>query len=236
MYQLVLLRHGETTWNLENRFTGWADVDVTPKGAEQARQAGRWLKSARIEFDSVHTSVLKRAIWTTWYCLDQMDRTWLPITNHWRLNERHYGALQGLNKADTALKFGEDQVLTWRRSYIVPPPPLALDDPRCERGDPRYAHLEPVQVPLGECLKETVARVLPYWDDTLVPALERGERLLVTAHGNSLRALVMHLDRLSSEQILKVNIPNAVPLVYELDAQFQPMRSYYLRDERTPGP
>lgn len=236
MYQLVLLRHGESIWNLENRFTGWADVDVTPKGAEQARQAGRWLKAARVEIDRVHTSVLKRAIWTTWHCLDQMDRTWLPVVNHWRLNERHYGALQGLSKVDMALKFGEDQVLTWRRSYVVPPPPLAPDDPRCERSDPRYARLDPGQVPLGESLQETVARVLPCWEQTLAPGLRRGERLLVSAHGNSLRGLVMHLQRLTSEQIVKVNIPNGVPLVYELDGELRPIRSYYLREDRSPGP
>jgi 2,3-bisphosphoglycerate-dependent phosphoglycerate mutase len=209
---------------------------MTPTGIAQSQQAGRWLKASGVEIDQVYTSLLKRAIWTSWHCLDQMDRTWLPVVKHWRLNERHYGALQGLNKSDVSKQYGEDQVLIWRRSYDIPPPSLTPDDPRCEGGDPRYASLEPGQVPLGECLKQTVARVLPYWEQTLAPALRRGERLLVAAHGNSLRGLVMHLDRLSSEQILKVNIPNAVPLVYELDAQLQPLRSYYLRDERTPGP
>jgi 2,3-bisphosphoglycerate-dependent phosphoglycerate mutase len=236
MYQLVLMRHGESTWNLENRFTGWADVGMTPTGIGQSQQAGRWLKAAGLEIDQVYTSMLKRAIWTSWHCLDQMDRTWLPVVKHWRLNERHYGALQGLNKGDVSRQYGEDQVLIWRRSYDIPPPSLTPDDPRCERGDPRYAGLEPGQVPLGECLKQTIERVLPYWEQTLAPSLRRGQRLMITAHGNSLRALVMHLDRLSSEQILKVNIPNAVPLVYELDAQLQPIDRYYLRDERTPGP
>lgn len=235
MYQLVLLRHGESTWNLENRFTGWADVDMTPKGVAQAQQAGRSLKAAGMEFDRVYTSVLKRAIWTSWHCLDQMDRTWLPFVQDWRLNERHYGALQGLNKAETAQQFGEDLVMTWRRSYDVPPPALDASDPRCERGDARYAALEPGLVPLGECLKDTVARVMPLWEETLAPAIRRGERLLLTAHGNSLRALVMHLDRLSGEQIVKVNIPNAVPLVYELDAQLRPIRNHYLQADGQPA-
>lgn len=234
MYQLVLLRHGESTWNLENRFTGWADVDMTPKGVAQAQQAGRSLKAAGMAFDRVYTSVLKRAIWTSWHCLDQLDRTWLPIVSDWRLNERHYGALQGLNKAETAQKFGEEQVMTWRRSYDVAPPAMEASDPRCERSDPRYATLVPASVPLGECLKDTVARVMPLWNETLAPAVRRGERLLLTAHGNSLRALVMHLDRLTGEQIVQVNIPNAVPLVYELDAQLQPIRNYYLQEDGQP--
>jgi 2,3-bisphosphoglycerate-dependent phosphoglycerate mutase len=230
MYKLVLLRHGESTWNLENRFTGWTDVELTPTGIEQARQAGRLLKDAGYEFDVTYTSVLKRAIWTLWHCLDQMDRTWLPVVNHWRLNERHYGALQGLNKAETAKKYGDEQVLIWRRSYDTPPPPLDASDPRSERGDPRYAQLEPDDIPLTECLKDTVARVLPCWNASIAPAIEAGKRVLIAAHGNSIRALVKYLDEISDDDIVGVNIPNGIPLVYELDAQFRPIRSYYLGD------
>ena len=230
MHKLVLLRHGESTWNLDNRFTGWTDVDLTATGTLQARAAGRLLKSEGFEFDRAWTSLLKRAIWTLWHALDQMDRTWLPVTNDWRLNERHYGALQGLDKAETAREFGEAQVLAWRRSYDVPPPPLPEGDPRSERHDPRYAALQPGQVPLTECLKDTVERVLPFWHETLAPAISRGERLLVSAHGNSMRALVKYLDGISDNDIVGLNIPNGIPLVYELDDALKPIRSYYLGD------
>ena len=230
MHKLVLLRHGESTWNLSNRFTGWTDVDLTPTGIEQAQAAGKLLREAGFEFDRAWTSVLKRAIWTLWHALEAMDRTWLPVTNDWRLNERHYGALQGLDKAETAAKFGDAQVLAWRRSYDVPPPPLAADDPRSERNDPRYAHLAPEQVPLTECLKDTVARVLPLWHEQLAPQLARGERLLVSAHGNSMRALVKYLDGIGDDEIVGLNIPNGIPLVYELDGALKPIRSYYLGD------
>ena len=230
MHKLVLIRHGESTWNLENRFTGWTDVDLTPTGVEQAKQSGRLLKDAGYEFDIAYTSVLKRAIWTLWYALDQMDRTWLPIVNDWRLNERHYGALQGLNKAETAKKFGDEQVLVWRRSYDTPPPALAADDPRSERGDPRYAKLKAAEVPLTECLKDTVARVLPFWNDTLAPAIRAGQRVVIAAHGNSIRAMVKYLDGISDADIVGLNIPNGIPLVYELDANLKPIRSYYLGD------
>jgi len=230
MHKLVLVRHGESTWNLENRFTGWTDVELTAKGVEQARQAGRLLKEEGYEFDRCCTSVLKRAIWTLWHALDAMDRTWLPVTKDWRLNERHYGALQGLDKAETTRKFGPEQVLVWRRSYDTPPPALAPDDPRSERQDPRYRGLAPGQVPLTECLKDTVARVLPYWDAELAPAIRAGERLLVSAHGNSMRALVKYLDNVSDADIVGLNIPNGIPLVYELDAALKPIRSYYLGD------
>ena len=230
MYKLVLIRHGESTWNLENRFTGWTDVDLTPTGVAQAQQAGRLLKQAGFEFDLAYTSVLKRAIWTLWHTLDQMDRTWLPVLNDWRLNERHYGALQGLNKADTARQYGDEQVLVWRRSYDTPPPALASDDPRSERSDLRYAKLAPGQVPLTECLKDTVDRVLPCWHERLAPAIRDGQRLLIAAHGNSIRALVKYLDDISDDDIVGLNIPNGIPLVYELDADLQPIRRDYLGD------
>ena len=230
MHKLVLVRHGESTWNLENRFTGWTDVDLTAKGVEQARAAGRLLKEEGYEFDRCCTSVLKRAIWTLWYALDEMDRTWLPVTNDWRLNERHYGALQGLDKAETTRKFGAEQVLAWRRSYDTPPPALTPDDPRSERSDPRYRALREGDVPLTECLKDTVARVLPYWHEQLAPAIRAGERLLISAHGNSMRALVKYLDGVSDADIVGLNIPNGIPLVYELDAALKPIRSYYLGD------
>ncbi len=230
MTKLVLIRHGESTWNLENRFTGWTDVGLTPTGVEQAKEAGRLLKAEGYEFDVVHTSVLQRAIWTTWHALDQMDRHWLPVVKHWRLNERHYGALQGLNKAETAKKFGDEQVLVWRRSYDTPPPPLEANDPRCERGDRRYEKLGPGEVPLTECLKDTVARVLPYWNDTIAPAIRAGQRVLISAHGNSIRALVKYLDGISDDDIVGLNIPNGIPLVYELDANLKPIRHYYLGD------
>jgi 2,3-bisphosphoglycerate-dependent phosphoglycerate mutase len=230
MYKLVLIRHGESAWNLENRFTGWTDVGLTPTGVEQARQSGRLLKEAGYEFDVAYTSVLKRAIWTLWYCLDEMERTWLPVRNDWRLNERHYGALQGLNKAETAKKFGDDQVLVWRRSYDTPPPALEPGDARSERSDPRYARLAPHQIPLTECLKDTVERVLPCWSEELAPAIRAGQRIVIAAHGNSIRALVKYLDGISDDAIVGVNIPNGIPLVYELDAALKPIRSYYLGD------
>jgi 2,3-bisphosphoglycerate-dependent phosphoglycerate mutase len=230
MYKLVLIRHGESTWNLENRFTGWTDVDLTPTGIEQAKTAGRLLKAEGYEFDVCHTSVLKRAIHTLWHCLDEMDRPWLPVVHSWRLNERHYGALQGLNKGETAKKFGDDQVLVWRRSYDIPPPALEAGDPRSERGDLRYAKLAPEQIPLTECLKDTVARVLPFWNETMAPAIQSGQRVLVAAHGNSIRALVKYLDGISDSEIVGLNIPNGIPLVYELDAELRPLRRYYLGD------
>jgi len=230
MHKLVLIRHGESTWNLENRFTGWTDVGLTPTGVAQAKEAGRLLRAEGYEFDVVHTSVLQRAIWTTWYALHEMDRHWLPVIKHWRLNERHYGALQGLNKAETAKKFGDEQVLVWRRSYDTPPPALEATDPRCERGDRRYEKLAAGEVPLTECLKDTVARVLPYWNDTIAPAIRGGQRVLISAHGNSIRALVKYLDGISDDDIVGLNIPNGIPLVYELDAALKPIRHYYLGD------
>jgi len=230
MHTLVLVRHGESTWNLDNRFTGWTDVPLTATGVAQAREAGRLLKEAGYEFDLAYTSVLKRAIWTLWHCLDELDRTWLPVQNDWRLNERHYGALQGLNKAETARQYGDAQVLTWRRSYDEPPPALQPDDARCERGDRRYANLQPGQVPLTECLKDTVARVLPCWHERIAPAIRSGQRLLISAHGNSMRALVKYLDGISDHDIVGLNIPNGIPLVYELDADLRPIRSQYLGD------
>ena len=230
MYKLVLIRHGESTWNLENRFTGWTDVPLTDTGVEQARQAGRLLREAGYEFDVAYTSVLKRAIWTLWHTLDQMDRTWVPVQHDWRLNERHYGALQGLNKADMARQYGDEQVLIWRRSYDTPPPVLDATDPRSERSDLRYARLQPGDVPLTECLKDTVARVLPCWNERLAPAIRAGQRLVVAAHGNSIRALVKYLDGIGDQEIVSVNIPNGIPLVYELDADLKPIRHYYLGD------
>jgi 2,3-bisphosphoglycerate-dependent phosphoglycerate mutase len=230
MHKLVLIRHGESTWNLENRFTGWTDVDLTATGLEQAKNAGQLLKAAGFDFDVAYTSVLKRATRTLWHVLDEMDRTWLPVVNNWRLNERHYGALQGLNKADMARQYGEAQVLAWRRSYDVPPPPLEPADPRCEKGDLRYARLKPEQVPLTECLKDTVARVMPFWNEALAPALKSGRRLVVAAHGNSIRALVKYLDGISDQDIVGLNIPNGIPLVYELDDALKPIRHYYLGD------
>jgi 2,3-bisphosphoglycerate-dependent phosphoglycerate mutase len=228
MYKLVLIRHGESTWNLENRFTGWTDVDLTPLGVAQAKSAGSLLKKAGFEFDIAYTSVLKRATHTLWHCLDAMDRTWLPVVHSWRLNERHYGALQGLNKADTAKQYGDDQVLLWRRSYDVPPPSLEAGDPRSERGDIRYAKLKPEQIPLTECLKDTVARMMPFWDESLAPAIRAGKRTVIAAHGNSIRALVKHLDGVSDADIVGLNIPNGLPLVYELDENLKPIRHYYL--------
>ena len=230
MYKLVLVRHGESTWNLENRFTGWTDVDLTPTGVEQAKSAGRLLKADGYEFDVAYTSVLKRATRTLWHCLDEMDRTWLPVVHSWRLNERHYGALQGLDKGETAKKYGDAQVLVWRRSYDTPPPALEATDPRCERTDLRYAKLQPDQVPLTECLKDTVARVMPFWNESMAPAIKAGKNILVAAHGNSIRALVKYLDNISDDDIVGLNIPNGIPLVYELDADLKPIRHYYLGD------
>ena len=230
MYKLVLIRHGESTWNLENRFTGWTDVDLTDTGVEQAKNAGRLLKAEGYEFDVAYTSVLKRAIRTLWLALDEMDRTWLPVLKTWRLNERHYGGLQGLNKADMAKQYGDAQVLVWRRSYDTPPPALEATDPRSERSDPRYAKLNPEDVPLTECLKDTVARVMPFWNESMAPAIKAGKRIVVAAHGNSIRALVKYLDGISDTDIVNLNIPNGIPLVYELDADLKPIRSYYLGD------
>jgi 2,3-bisphosphoglycerate-dependent phosphoglycerate mutase len=230
MHKLVLIRHGESTWNLENRFTGWTDVPLTDTGVAQARQAGELLKEAGYEFDVAYTSVLKRAIWTLWHCLDTMDRTWLPIQHDWRLNERHYGALQGLNKADMARQYGDEQVLVWRRSYDTPPPALEAQDPRGQRQDPRYLQLDAAQIPLTECLKDTVARVMPCWNERLAPAIRSGQRVLIAAHGNSMRALVKYLDGISDGDIVGVNIPNGIPLVYELDEALKPIRHYYLGD------
>ena len=230
MYKLVLIRHGESTWNLENRFTGWTDVALTPTGVEQAKQAGRLIKQAGLDFDVAYTSVLKRAVWTLWHCLDQMDRTWLPVVHEWRLNERHYGALQGLNKADMAKQYGDEQVLIWRRSYDTPPPALEASDPRSERSDIRYAKLKDGDVPLTECLKDTVARVMPFWNESVAPAILSGKRLVIAAHGNSIRALVKYLDNIGDNDIVGVNIPNGIPLVYELDANLKPIKSFYLGD------
>ena len=230
MYKLVLIRHGESTWNLDNRFTGWTDVDLTDTGIEQAKNAGRLLKAEGYDFDVAYTSVLKRATRTLWHVLDEMDRTWLPVVNSWRLNERHYGALQGLNKAEVAKQYGDDQVLVWRRSYDTPPPALEASDPRCERADIRYAKLQPDQIPLTECLKDTVARVLPFWDEALAPAIQKGKRIVVAAHGNSIRALIKYLDNISDNDIVSLNIPNGIPLVYELDENLKPIRHYYLGD------
>lgn len=230
MYKFVLIRHGESVWNLENRFTGWTDVDLTPTGVSQAMSAGKLLRAEGFEFDLAYTSVLKRAIHTLWYCLDEMNCTWLPVFKDWRLNERHYGALQGLNKAEMARQYGDDQVLIWRRSYDTPPPALEPSDPRCERGDRRYLGLQPGQIPLTECLKDTVARVLPFWSEVMAPAVRGGKRVVVSAHGNSIRALVKYLDGISDQDIVGLSIPNGIPLVYELDADLRPVRHYYLGD------
>ncbi len=227
MHKLVLLRHGESDWNRENRFTGWTDVDLSQKGVEEARAAGRLLKSGGYAFDLAFTSVLKRAIRTLWLALDELDRMWVPEVKDWRLNERHYGALQGLSKSEMAAKFGEQQVLAWRRSYDTPPPALAPEDPRSEARDPRYAG---IAVPRTECLKDTVARVVPYWEQAIAPQVRAGKRVLVAAHGNSLRALVKHLDAVSDADIVDLNIPTGIPLVYELDDELKPRRHYYLGD------
>jgi 2,3-bisphosphoglycerate-dependent phosphoglycerate mutase len=231
MFRLVLLRHGESTWNKENRFTGWTDVDVSERGREEAAEAGLLMKDAGFEFDVAHTSVLKRAIRTLWIALSEMDMMWIPEQRSWRLNERHYGALQGLNKAETAAKHGAAQVKIWRRSYDVPPPPLAPDDPQHPSRDRRYADLAPDEVPLTESLKDTVARFLPYWHSAIAPDIKAGKRVLIAAHGNSLRALVKYLDGISDEDIVELNIPTGLPLVYELDEQLQPAKKYYLGDQ-----
>jgi 2,3-bisphosphoglycerate-dependent phosphoglycerate mutase len=231
MYKIVFMRHGESTWNLANRFTGWHDVDLTEKGASEARAAGRVLKDAGFTFDLAYTSVLKRAIRTLWLAMDEMDMMWLPIKNDWRLNERHYGALQGLDKGETAAKYGDAQVLVWRRSYDTPPPALDANDERSSANDPRYAALDPAAIPLTECLKDTVARVMPAWDEEIAPAIRAGRQILISAHGNSLRALIKMLDNISDDDIVGLNIPNGQPLVYELDENLKPIRHYYLGDQ-----
>ena len=231
MRKLVLLRHGESEWNRENRFTGWTDVPLSEKGVEEATVAGRLLAQEGFEFDVAFTSVLRRAIKTLWLALEEMDRMWIPVVNSWRLNERHYGALQGLNKAETAERHGMEQVMLWRRSYDVPPPALTHDDPRYPGGDPRYASLTPEELPLTESLKDTVARFLPYWHETIAPVVASGKRVIIAAHGNSLRALVKYLDAMTDEAIVGLNIPTGIPLVYELDDELRSLRSYYLGGE-----
>ena len=230
MKKLVLIRHGESTWNLENRFTGWTDVPLTPTGVAQAQEAGRLLKAEGYEFDVAYTSMLKRAIRTLWYILDETDRMWIPVERSWRLNERHYGALQGLDKAQTVEKHGEAQVKIWRRSYDVPPPPLAADDPRHPRFDLRYADVDPALLPATESLKDTLARVLPFWETRIAPQLQSGRNVLVVAHGNSLRAMVKMLDNVAERDIVELNIPTGVPLLYELDEQLRPLTRRYLGD------
>jgi len=230
MYKIVLMRHGESTWNLENRFTGWTDVDLTPKGVEEARAAGKLLREQGYSFDVAFTSMLKRANKTLNVVLEELDELWIPVEHDWRLNERHYGALQGLNKAETAAKFGDDQVLVWRRSYDVPPPALEAGDARLDDKSPRYASMKPGEFPHTECLKDTVARFVPYWKDTIAPVVKSGKRVVIAAHGNSLRALIKYLDDVSDEEIIGINIPTAQPLVYELDADLKPIKHYYLAD------
>ncbi|GMV37713.1 MAG: 2,3-bisphosphoglycerate-dependent phosphoglycerate mutase 2 [Fimbriimonadales bacterium] len=230
MYKVVLLRHGESVWNKENLFTGWTDVDLSEKGFEEAHEAGRTLKREGYVFDIAYTSVLKRAIRTLWIVLDEMDLMWIPVINSWRLNERHYGALQGLNKSQTAEKYGEEQVKIWRRSYDVPPPALDPSDERFPGHDPRYAELTDDQLPRAECLKDTVARFLPFWHENIGPTVKSGKRVIIAAHGNSLRALVKYLDDVSDEDIVGLNIPTGIPLVYELDADLRPLDRYYLGD------
>jgi 2,3-bisphosphoglycerate-dependent phosphoglycerate mutase len=230
MHKLVLLRHGESTWNKENRFTGWTDVDLSERGREEAKEAGRLLREGEYVFDLAFTSVLKRAIRTLWIALDALDQMWIPVEKSWRLNERHYGALQGLNKAETTAKHGEAQVKIWRRSYDVPPPPLESNDPRHPSRDPRYARLDPAELPLTESLKSTVERFMPYWNGTIAPAIRSGQRVIIAAHGNSLRALVKYLDHIDEQTIVELNIPTGIPLVYELDDDLRPIRHYYLGD------
>ena len=232
MHKLALLRHGESTWNKENRFTGWTDVDLTERGREEAAEAGRLMKDGGLVFDIAYTSVLKRAIRTLWIALDVMDLMWIPEEKNWRLNERHYGALQGLNKAETTAKHGEAQVKIWRRSYDIPPPPLAPGDPRHPSSDPRYQTLGPGELPLTESLKATVARFLPYWHGTIAPAIQSEKRVIIAAHGNSLRALVMYLDNIPESEIVELNIPTGIPLVYELEGDLKPIRHYYLGDPK----
>jgi len=233
MYKVVLLRHGESEWNKENRFTGWTDVDLSEKGIQEAKNAGKLMKEAGLTFDIAYTSVLKRAIHTLWLALEELDQMWLPIVNTWRLNERHYGALQGLNKAETAAKHGEEQVKIWRRSYDVPPPALEKEDPRYPGHSPAYKNVPEKDLPLTESLKDTVARFLPFWHDTVAPAIKAGNRVLIAAHGNSLRALVKYLDNMSDKDIVALNIPTGVPLVYELDDDLKPIRHYYLGDQES---
>jgi 2,3-bisphosphoglycerate-dependent phosphoglycerate mutase len=233
MHKLVLLRHGESPWNKENRFTGWTDVDLTEKGRAEAREAGRLLKAGGFAFDFVYTSLLKRAIWTSVLALDELDQLWLPVERDWRLNERHYGALQGLNKAETAAQHGEDQVKIWRRAFAIAPPPLTADDPRHAARDARYKDLPASDLPLTESLKDTIARFLPYWHESIAPRIKTGQRVLIAAHGNSLRALVKFLDNISDDAIVELNIPTGIPLVYELDASLKPLRNYYLGDQDT---
>ncbi len=230
MIKLTLLRHGQSEWNKENRFTGWTDVPLSAQGVEEAKTAGRLLTEEGFAFDIAYTSVLKRAIKTLWLALEEMDRMWIPVHRHWRLNERHYGALQGLNKAETAARHGDEQVKIWRRSYDIPPPPLTADDPRFPGRDPRYAGLGSGDLPLSECLKDTVDRFLPYWRDVIAPSVKAGKRVVIAAHGNSLRALVKYLDDVSDEAILGLNIPTGIPLIYELDENLKPIRHYYLGD------
>ena len=230
MKRIVLLRHGESTWNRENRFTGWTDVPLSEKGVREATEAGRLLREGGFEFDVAFTSLLKRAIRTLWIALEETDRMWIPVVKDWRLNERHYGALQGLDKAETAAKYGMEQVHVWRRSYDIPPPVLTRDDERWPGRDPRYRSLKPEQIPLTESLKDTVARFLPYWRETIAPAVQSGAQVVIAAHGNSLRALVKHLDAVSDEAIVGLNIPTGVPLVYELEDDLKPIRHYYLGD------
>ncbi|MDO9450919.1 MAG: 2,3-diphosphoglycerate-dependent phosphoglycerate mutase [Rugosibacter sp.] len=231
MYKIVLLRHGESVWNQENRFTGWHDVGLTAKGMAEAQAAGELLRQEGYAFDLAFTSVLRRAIKTLWTVLEELDRMWIPVQHSWRLNERHYGALQGLDKAETAAKYGDQQVLIWRRAYDTPPPPLAKDDPRLSLGDPRYASIPADELPRTECLKDTVARVLPFWNDTIAPSIKAGKSVIIAAHGNSLRALIKYLDQVSDDDIVGINIPTAQPLVYELDADLKPIRHYYLGDQ-----
>ncbi len=232
-YQIVFVRHGQSTWNLENRYTGWTDVGLSEQGVREAHFAGQLLREKKYVFDIAYTSVLKRAIQTLWIALEELDLEWIPVVNAWQLNERHYGALQGLNKAETAKEYGEGQVKIWRRSYDVPPPALEWEDPRHPRFDPRYAGLSKQQLPSAESLKITLERVLPYWHETLVPIIKTGKRLLVSAHGNSLRALVKYLDNISDAEIPELNIPTGIPLVYELDQELKPVKHYYLADEET---
>jgi 2,3-bisphosphoglycerate-dependent phosphoglycerate mutase len=230
-HKIVLIRHGESLWNRENRFTGWTDVDLTEFGLEEARRAGRLLREEGFSFDLCYTSVLRRAIRTLWTVLDEMDQMWLPVVHSWRLNERHYGNLQGLNKAETAAKYGEAQVKIWRRAYAIAPDPLPDGDPRSSADDPRYARLRPEDLPRTECLEDTVARVVPFWTESIAPSVKLGRNVIVAAHGNSLRALIKHLDGISDDEIVELNIPTARPLVYELDAQLKPLRHYYLGDQ-----
>jgi 2,3-bisphosphoglycerate-dependent phosphoglycerate mutase len=231
MKSIVLLRHGESVWNKENRFTGWTDVDLSEKGVEEAREAGRLIKDAGFDFDIAFCSVLKRAIRTLWIVLEELDRMWIPQELSWRLNERHYGALQGLNKAEMARKFGEEQILAWRRSYDVPPPALELNDPRIPANDQRYHDVPPAELPLTECLKDTVARFVPYWSDRIAPQVQAGKRVIVAAHGNTIRALIKYLDNVSEKDIVSLNIPTGIPLVYELRDDLRPIRSFYLGDQ-----